>query len=283
MHDEAHMETQAEKHLSTEPVLRADDLSVELGGLPVLRGISLTVHRGETVALLGGNGSGKSTLVRSLLGLTPLRRGTVQLFGIELDRFHQWSRIGYVPQRSTINLTRAKVSEIVGSGRLGHRLPFLPPRRGDRDAVRDALAVVGLGHRAATEMQHLSGGQQQRVLIARALATRPDLLVLDEPTAGVDLEHQQILADVLAELLRRGMAILVVLHEIGPLAPLVDRAIVLREGRVVHDGELPRSTAELHDHHRAEHGGHEADDRPPSTSSRPLDSGPLDIRSGADS
>ncbi|MBO0811165.1 MAG: ABC transporter ATP-binding protein [Microlunatus sp.] len=265
---------------SPEPVLRADDVSVELGGLPVLRGISLTVHGGETVALLGGNGSGKSTLVRSLLGLTPLRRGRVELFGTGIGDFRRWSRVGYVPQRSTINLTRAKVIEIVGSGRLGHRPPFLPPTREDRQAIREALEVVGLSDRAATEMQHLSGGQQQRVLIARALATRPELLVLDEPTAGVDLEHQRALADVLAELLRRGMAILVVLHEIGPLAPLVGRAIVLREGRVVHDGDLPRSASELHDHHRIEHGGHEHPDTAP-------DAGPweshLDVRTGSES
>lgn len=271
--------------LTTEPVLRAEDVSVELGGLPVLRGISLTVHSGETVALLGGNGSGKSTLVRTLLGLTPLRRGRVQLFGTGLADFRKWARIGYVPQRSTINLTRAKVSEIVGSGRLGHRLPFVPPRREDRQAVKDALDVVGLADRSAAEMQHLSGGQQQRVLIARALATRPELLVLDEPTAGVDLEHQRILADVLAELLRRGMAILVVLHEIGPLAPLVDRAIVLREGRVVHDGDLPRSAPELHDHHRIEHGGHEhatAGEEEPARSGPPF-AGPLDVRRGTQS
>jgi zinc transport system ATP-binding protein len=243
-------------------VLSAADVSVELGGLPVLRGISLTVHSGETVALLGGNGSGKSTLVRAALGLTPLRRGSVQLFGTDLRRFSDWSKIGYVPQRSTINLTRAKVKEIVGSGRLGHRLPFIPPRRTDRSVVSDALDVVGLGDRADAEMEQLSGGQQQRVLIARALAAEPKLLVLDEPTAGVDLEHQQILADVLTGLLRRGMAILVVLHEIGPLTPLIDRAIVLREGRVVHDGGLPRSVGDHHDH-RAEHGGHEV--APPDT------------------
>ncbi|HEY9289754.1 MAG TPA: ABC transporter ATP-binding protein [Microlunatus sp.] len=251
-----------------EPVLTAADLSVELGGLPVLRGISLAVHAGETVALLGGNGSGKSTLVRALLGLTGLRRGSVRLFGTELGRFRDWSKIGYVPQRSTIDLTRAKVSEIVGSGRLGHRPPFVPPRAKDRQVIREALEVVGLADRAQAEMQHLSGGQQQRVLIARALAAEPRLLVLDEPTAGVDLEHQQILADVLTELLRRGMAILVVLHEIGPLTPLVDRAIVLRDGRVVHDGPLPRSATELHDHQRAGHGGHEVgDDSAPSTGS----------------
>lgn len=244
----------------TAALLAADDLRVELGSQPVLRGVSLRVHPGETVALLGPNGSGKSTLVRTLLGLIPARHGAVRLFGTDLRQFRDWSRIGYVPQRSTVNLTRAKVSEVVGSGRLGHRRPFLPPRRADRAAVRDALQVVGLADRAGTEMQHLSGGQQQRVLIARALAAEPDLLVLDEPTAGVDLEHQQILADVLTGLLRRGMAILVVLHEVGPLTPLVSRAVVLRDGRVVHDGPLTRADRQVHG---AGHGGHEY--RPPIT------------------
>ncbi len=248
------MRTDSGTDRDTASLLAADGLRVELGGQPVLRGVSLRVHPGETVALLGPNGSGKSTLVRSLLGLTPARHGSVRLFGTELRQFHDWSRIGYVPQRSTVNLTRAKVSEVVGSGRLGHRRPFLPPRRADRAAVRDALQVVGLGDRAGAEMQHLSGGQQQRVLIARALAAEPDLLVLDEPTAGVDLEHQQILADVLTGLLRRGLAILVVLHEIGPLTPLVDRAVVLRDGRVIHDGPLAR--ADRHGQGTG-HGGHE--------------------------
>ena len=85
----------------TDPVLQVDDLSVLLGGLPVLRGITLTVHGGEAVALLGGNGSGKSTLVRSVLGLLRIERGTVALFGEPLGRFRHWSRVGYVPQRST--------------------------------------------------------------------------------------------------------------------------------------------------------------------------------------
>ena len=238
-------------------VLQAADVSVELGGLPVLRGISLHVHTGEAVALMGGNGSGKSTLVRSLLGLTPLRRGAVQLFGTDLKRFSAWARVGYVPQRSTIRFSQAKVSEIVGSGRLAHRLPFFPPSRKDRQLVRESLEVVGLADRAKSELHQLSGGQQQRVLIARALAAEPELLVLDEPTAGVDLEHQQILADVLIKLRSRGLAILVVLHEVGPLTPLIDRAVVLRDGRIVHDGALPRSATVFHDHRRAEHGGHE--------------------------
>ncbi len=205
------------------------------------------------MTLLGGNGSGKSTLVRALLGLAPHQRGLVRLFGTELGRFSAWKRVGYVPQRSTAALSNALVREVVAAGRLAHRRPFVPPRRADRAAVVEALTTVGMADRAGDEVRRLSGGQQQRVLIARALAGAPDLLVLDEPNAGVDLEHQQILAQVLTTLIARGVAVLVVLHEVGPLAGLIDRAVVLREGRVVHDGPLGGLGQGQHHH------GHHAD------------------------
>ena len=233
-------------------IVTAEDLSVELGGLPVLRGVSLRVHAGEAVALLGGNGSGKSTLVRTLLRLVPLERGQVHLFGTHLRRFQDWRRIGYVPQRSTVALSRAKVKEVVASGQLASRRIFMSPRAADRRAVAQALETVDLTDRANDEMAHLSGGQQQRVLIARALVGEPSLLVLDEPTAGVDLEHQRVLATVLSELLQRGIAALVVLHDVGPLTPLINRVVVLRDGRVVHDGDLPPSLQGPH-----LHAGHE--------------------------
>ena len=234
-------------------VLAATDVSVELGRLPVLRGVSLVLHAGEATALLGGNGSGKTTLVRSLVGLTPLSRGQVELFGTPLARFRSWSRIGYVPQKSTASLSGAKVKEVVASGRLAHRAPFVPAGRGDRAAVADALAAVDLTSRAGDEMAHLSGGQQQRVLIARALAAHPDLLVLDEPIAGVDLEHQEVLARLLERLVASGTAVLVVLHEVAALAPLVRRALVLRDGRVVHDGALPELRTEHFSGHEHQH------------------------------
>lgn len=233
-------------------VLEADDLTVELGGLPVLRGVSVSVRAGEAVALLGGNGSGKSTLVRALLGLLPHQRGAVRIFGLPLRSFRQWSRVGYVPQRSVALLGGSKVKEVVAAGRLAHRRPFRPLSRGDREAIHDSIAQVGLSGQLNTDIAALSGGQQQRVLVARALAGNPDLLVLDEPTSGVDLEHQGVLAEVLAERLSAAAAVLVVLHDVGSLGDLTDRAVVLSDGRVVHDGPL----GDLGQHHRRL-GGHE--------------------------
>jgi zinc transport system ATP-binding protein len=235
---------------STNVVLAAADLSVELGGLPVLRGITMSVHAGEAVALLGGNGSGKSTLVRALLGLVPVQRGTVELFGAPRPAFRSWSRIGYMPQRSAAGLSAAKVKEVVAAGRLSRRPPFAPPRPDDRAAVVHALTTVGLTERAGDRFSDLSSGQQQRVLLARALAGQPELLVLDEPTAGVDLASQTALTDTLTDLVRGGTALVVVLHEVDWLAGLLDRGVVLREGRIAYDGplgDLGRSVE--HQHH----------------------------------
>lgn len=219
-------------------VLCASNVSVSLGGLPILRGISMGVRAGEAVALLGGNGSGKSTLVRALLGLIPHTHGTIQIFGQPSGAFSDWSRIGYVPQRPAEGLANARASEVVASGRVASRRLFRPLTRTDRAAVRSALDVVGMQDRSREEMGRLSGGQQQRVLIGRALAGAPELLVLDEPISGVDLQHQGVLIEVLADKLGSGTAILVVLHELGGLGALIDRAVVLREGRVVHDGDV---------------------------------------------
>jgi zinc transport system ATP-binding protein len=231
--------------------LAADDLTVELGGLPVLRGVSLSIRAGEAVALMGGNGSGKSTLVRTALGLLPHQRGAVRLFGQPLSSFREWARVGYVPQRSMALLGGSKVKEVVAAGRLARRRLFRPLSPGDREAIRGAIAQVGLSEQLNADIAALSGGQQQRVLVARALAGQPELLVLDEPTSGVDLEHQRVLTEVLSELISGGTAVLVVLHDVGPLGDLIDRAVVLSDGRVAHDGPL----GDLGQHRRF--GGHE--------------------------
>jgi zinc transport system ATP-binding protein len=222
---------------TNQPVVRVSDGTVELGGRPILRGIDLAVRAGEVVAVLGANGSGKSTLVRTMLGLVATRRGQVQLFGTPLADFREWRRVGFVPQRvSAAAGVPASVREVVASGRLSRRRPFMPQRRADREAVDAAIAAVGLVKQTREAVSTLSGGQQQRVLIARALAGVPDLLVLDEPTAGVDIPSQQAFADALRTIVDRGATIVLVAHELGPLGTLVDRAVVMRDGRVAYDG-----------------------------------------------
>ncbi|MGW2279292.1 metal ABC transporter ATP-binding protein [Streptomyces sp. NPDC001770] len=236
----------------TEAVIRLTGATATLGSRPVLRGVDLAVHRGEVVALLGANGSGKSTAVRSVIGQVPLTGGTVELFGTPLRRFRRWARVGYVPQRTTASAgVPATVREVVSSGRLS-RTKLRIPGRADRAAVDRAIALVGLADRAGDSVSALSGGQHQRVLIARALASEPELLIMDEPMAGVDLASQEILAATLREQVAAGTTVLLVLHELGPLEPLIDRAVVLRDGCVTHDGPPPRSVGQHalpgHDH-----------------------------------
>ncbi|MCW2753978.1 MAG: transporter [Marmoricola sp.] len=227
--------------------------AVSLGGRPILRGIDLEVRRGEVVALLGSNGSGKSTLVKAVVGLNPTTSGEIKLFGTPLGDFTRWSRLGYVPQRSTIAQgVPSSVWEVVASGRMSHRRPLMPLRRADRDAIDAAIEQVGLTDRIRHQVSTLSGGQQQRVLIARTLAGRPELLVLDEPNAGVDLASQYDIAETLAARAAEGATILVVLHELGPFEPLIDRAILMRDGRILYDGP-PEGVSAGHDHGHHHH------------------------------
>ena len=193
----------------------------DLGSRPVLRGVDLTVRRGEVVALLGANGSGKSTAVRAVIGLVPLAGGEIELFGTPLRRFRDWAPDRLRPaahdgrQRRPGHRPRGRLLRAGSS-----RRRFGVCRRADRAAVRRALELVGLADRARDPVDALSGGQHQRVLIARALAGEPELLIMDEPMAGVDLASQEILAADAARAGRaRGTTVLLVLHELGPLEP----------------------------------------------------------------
>jgi zinc transport system ATP-binding protein len=246
----------------TDTVVDLRDATASLGGRPVLHGVDLAVARGEVVALLGANGSGKSTAVRAVIGQVRLASGTWELFGTPGARFRQWARVGYVPQRTTAaGGVPATVREVVSSGRLA-RTRLRPPSRADRAAVDRAIGLVGLADRARDSVDALSGGQHQRVLIARALAAEPELLIMDEPMAGVDLASQDVLADTLREQVAAGTTVLLVLHELGALEPLIDRAVVLREGCVCYDGPPPESVGQhalpghdhVHPHAAAEHG-----------------------------
>ena len=238
--------------------VQVQNASVAIGGRPILRGIDLVVRPGEFVALLGANGSGKSTLVRAITGLLPTTSGSVTLFGTPHEDFRDWQRIGFVPQRSSASGgVPSTVWEVVASGRITRRQLFRPLSRADRRAIADAIDVVGLGGRTTLGISQLSGGQQQRALIARALAGQPDLLVLDEPTAGVDLVNQVALAEALSVLKGRGATIVLVAHELGPMAPLIDRALVMRDGRISYDGRVPAElVADGHHHPISAHHDH---------------------------
>ncbi len=240
------------------PVVQAEHLSVAYDSARVLTDVDLTISSGEAVALLGANGSGKSTLMRTLLGIVPATTGRVRLFGtpVTARRALPWERVGYVPQRvAAPSGVPATALEVVLTGLLDRRTLRL--HRGARSRALAALDAVDLAERAHTAVQHLSGGQQQRVAIARALVRRPDLLLLDEPMAGVDTPTQDTLVRLLGRLHGEGMTIVVVLHEVAGMSEILQRAVVLRHGRIVHDGAPPLAAGahaglghqHLHDDH----------------------------------
>ena len=203
----------------------------------MLEGVSLEVRAGEFAALAGPNGSGKSTLLRILLGLLTPQDGAVEVFGVAPSALHERWRVGYVPQRPRIAPDLpATVEEVVAAGRLAKQGWWRWRRQADRDAVDHALESVALDDHRRKRLTQLSGGQQQRVLIAKALAAEPDLLVLDEPIAGVDVESQRLFRDSLVHLVQEHQAaVLLVSHELGAVADDLDHLIVLKR-RVMFDG-----------------------------------------------
>jgi zinc transport system ATP-binding protein len=205
-------------------------------GPAVLTDLSLRIEEGEFVAIAGPNGGGKTTLLRLALGLERPAKGRVLLFGEPAASFGDRSRIGYLAQRARLGVhAPATVREVVEAGRAPLR-PVGRLRPEDRAAVDEALERVGMAELARRPLNRLSGGQQQRAFIAKALAARPKLLVLDEPTTGVDVEAQEALAALLARLHGElGVTILYVSHEFGAVEHFVQRLVLVRE-RIVFDG-----------------------------------------------
>jgi zinc transport system ATP-binding protein len=220
------------------------DVSFAYGrGHPVLSGVDLAVEQGQFVAIAGPNGGGKTTLVRIALGLLEPAEGEALLFGEPAARFSRRATLGYLAQRSQLGTDApATVREVVSAGRLAAGGLLGPLRRRDRAIVGDAMARVGLADLAGRPLATLSGGQQQRAFIAKALAGEPSLLVLDEPTTGVDVDAQEALATLLDALRRElRVTILYVSHEFGAVERFVERLVLVR-GAIVFDGpprELP--------------------------------------------
>jgi zinc transport system ATP-binding protein len=204
----------------------------------VLHDIDFAICAGEFTAIVGPNGSGKSTLVKSILGLTDRSAGELDLFGVPAEQYRERWRIGYVPQRHTVGgPIPATVREVVASGRLPRSGLWTLPKAADRSAVSRAMERVGVSDLADQPVHQLSGGQQRRVLIARALAAETELLLLDEPTAGVDVDSQAALVDVLGALSRQGVTIAVVTHDLEPFSAHLTRVVWVSHGRIEYDGD----------------------------------------------
>jgi zinc transport system ATP-binding protein len=222
--------------------IRTEDLSVTFGQ-PVLRNVSISIEAGEFVALMGANGTGKTTLVRAAMGLTRRSHGRSWLCGTPIEQFHDWQRVAYVPQRLVAaSAVPLSVEEAVRSALASPRNRWRPLSREQRRSIHDALDHVGLADRHRDRLEDLSGGQQRRVMVARALVTGADLLILDEPTAGVDQREQSRLAEHIRHMHAAGATIVLITHDLGPVASLATRAIVLGQPNrdsVRYDGPTP--------------------------------------------
>jgi len=200
----------------SENIIELREVCFAYGDIEVLHEVNLDVHRGDYLGIVGPNGGGKTTLLRVLLGLVKPDSGTVQLFGASLDEFDAWSKIGYVPQKANSFDPRfpATVAEVVRMGLVGKRglgRRFVPA---DKQAVHAALERVGMERLERRMIGDLSGGQQQRVFIARALVHEPEVLILDEPTAGVDEASQQEFYGLLRRLNReQRLTLILVSHD----------------------------------------------------------------------
>jgi zinc transport system ATP-binding protein len=212
-------------------------------GPPVLTGVDLAIERGEFVAIAGPNGGGKTTLLRLVLGIEQPSAGQALLFGEPATRFSRREEIGYLAQRAQLEVSApATVREVVAAGRLPRAGLLGRVSHADRERIEEAIERVGLDDVAGHPLSRLSGGQQQRAFIAKALAAEPELLVLDEPTTGVDAEAQEAFAALLDRLHSElGVTILYVSHEFGSVERFVERIVLVRGG-IVFDGrpaELP--------------------------------------------
>jgi len=219
-------------------LLEAAELVVARGGAPILHGVSVTLRAGEAVALVGPNAAGKSTLVRTLAGLLPVTSGVVRLDGRPLA---EWGRSALARAVALVTPEEGapvplSVQERVALGRYPHRGPFRPLTPADRDAVSHALHQTGILHLAHRPLTTLSSGERQLATLARGLAQEPQVLLLDEPAAHLDIGHQLRLFRVLDEVRACGVAVLAVIHDLQRAAAWAERMVLLRHGRVVAEG-----------------------------------------------
>ncbi len=223
------------------PVLALESATVRYPGSPApqLDAASLTLHAGECVAIVGPNGAGKTTALRALLGTAPLASGRARILGTDAS---QWDRAALAREVAVVSQREEPafpitVGELAAMGRYPHLGPWRAPGAADRDAVDRGLARADVLHLRERWVQTLSGGEWQRVRLARALAQEPRVLILDEPTASLDLRHEMELFELVAAL---GITALIVSHHVNIAARFASRLILMSAGRIVADDAPPR-------------------------------------------
>lgn len=212
-----------------------EDLSVYYGQTPAIEGVCLDVSEGEYLGIIGPNGGGKSTLLKAILGLVPITKGSIDIYGQKLGE--NKASVGYVPQFAIMDKQfPITLLEVVLTGRLKKRLsPFYKFSKEDKDIAYELVKKVGIANLANRQISKLSGGEFQKMLIARALAVNPRLLLLDEPTASVDAASREQIYGLLEELNKK-MTVILVTHDLLAISSQVQRLACL-SGRLVYHGE----------------------------------------------
>ncbi len=218
-------------------VIDIRNLTFKYGDQVILDNINLIVEQKDFLGLIGPNGSGKTTLLKEILGLIPIQQGEIYLFNKQLNRFNDWDKIGYISQKANSFNSGfpATVYEVVSMGLFGKKGLFKRLNNKDREQIYSAIDLVGLADYTKRSIGKLSGGQQQRVFIARALVSQPKLLILDEPTVGVDLESTNQFYFLLEKLNKeKGITIILVSHDIGVVTNKVSNIACLNKKLLYH-------------------------------------------------
>lgn len=217
-------------------LIEIKNVTYNYGSGDVLKDVSFPIHARDFLAIIGPNGSGKTTLLKVILGLLKPRRGEVKIMGKSVEDFMEWEKIGYVPQKATHidPVFPVSVREVVAMGILSSRRVYRRRHEEER-SISSALQQVGMEEHKDRRIGNLSAGQQQRVFIARALATNPKILMLDEPTTGVDAQTQEHFYDMLSRLNRKeGITIVLITHEVGIINKHVVQVACLNQTLVYH-------------------------------------------------
>jgi manganese/iron transport system ATP-binding protein len=220
-----HLSRQRHPHQSDAPILRAENLSVRYDSGIALENATFELNLGERLAVVGPNGAGKSTLLKVIAGVMSPTDGRVQIFGNEPGGH---ICIAYVPQRNQVDWSfPVSVSDVVMMGRVGQLGLFRNPKASDWELVNQALRVVRMTHLAKRQISQLSGGQQQRMFIARALAQEAELMLMDEPLTGLDINSQEEVFSILDQLKEQGVTVMVSLHDLKVAAQRFERIMLL--------------------------------------------------------
>ncbi len=227
-------------------IVKMENITFGYGRTNVLEDVSTTIYDGDFMGIVGPNGSGKSTMLKLFLGLLKPQKGTVKVFGTDINRFDQWGRIGYIPQKATsFNQGFPATVEEVVSANL-YPMLGLAGRMGKehREKVDEALRIVDMLDYKKRIIGRLSGGQQQRVFIAKSLVSSPGIIFMDEPTVGIDQKSEESFYELMGALNKsRGITLVIVTHDIGAIDNRVNRVLCLSEGKLhEHDCSVSRAT-----------------------------------------